>query len=326
MSAKAGRQVVITAADQNDLTTLCNNPAHLKRLGEKIQMASRKDFDPQQQVRLVQTNLPSLAQEGMFPHPGRSLDRTTNSEAVRRLYAGSFGAALRTLSILSLHVPLSKQWFRDRLFDLRGTRRILDAGCGSGQLTRHLAQYADPDASINACDFSVEMLRRARRRLENFAIQFVLGDLTQLPFADASFDCVTCGYAIEHLSNARSGLSELARVLCVGGRMLLLTTENKWSGQLTASMWNCRAYNRQELQYLCHEQGLIWKQELWHSSAHQLFGMGGICVEIERQGRLQLNAGENDKRTRDDAERSESTVKPRALGSSVAAQISRTDG
>ena len=45
-------------------------------------------------------------------------------------------------------------------------------------------------------------------------------------------------------------------------------------------MWNCRAYNRQELQYRCHEQGLIWKKELWYSSVHQRLG---ICVEIERQ-------------------------------------------
>jgi ubiquinone/menaquinone biosynthesis C-methylase UbiE len=202
---------------------------------------------------------------------------------VRRLYAGPAGGVLRTLSYLSMHVPLSESWLRDRVFDLHGAKRILDAGCGAGQLTGHLAKYADSDASITACDLSVEMLLRARQRLANPAIQFVLGDITQLPFADASFDCVTCGYALEHLPDPRSGLAELARVLRVGGRLLLLTTEDRWTGVLTSRVWNCHTYDRQELRRLCREQGLVWKQELSFSKFHQRLGMGGICVEIERQ-------------------------------------------
>ncbi len=71
----------------------------------------------------------------------------SNSESVRRLYAGPAGAILRTLSHLSLHVPLSKYWLRDHTYDRRGATRILDAGCGAGQLTEHLAQYAASDAS-----------------------------------------------------------------------------------------------------------------------------------------------------------------------------------
>lgn len=263
---------------------------------------------------------PSATRRGRGIH-----DRRSNSIAVRRLYAGPGGAALKTLSFLSLHVPLSERWLRDRIFDLRGARRILDAGCGAGQLTSHLARYADRDASITACDFSVEMLLRARQRLANSAIQFVLGDLTRLPFADSSFDCVTCGYAIEHLSDARSGLAELARVLCVGGRLLLLTTEDKWTGHLTASMWNCHAYNRQKFQYRCHEQGLIWKKELWYSSVHKLLGMGGICVEIERQVVSAVEC-RHDQRRLDEAKWSVSTVKPRGIVSSVASQISATGG
>ena len=289
-------------------------------------MSKGQHFDSGQQVRLIQTSLPSSAQGSLLPHFGRNYDQTMNSAAVRRLYAGPGGAALKTLSFLSLHVPLSEQWLRDRLFDLRGARRILDAGCGAGQLTRHLARYADPNASITACDFSVEMLLRARQRKGNSAIQFVLGDLTQLPFADASFDCVTCGYAIEHLSDARSGLAELARVLRVGGKLLLLTTEDRWTGQLTARMWKCHAYNRQEFRYRCHEQGLIWKQELWYSSVHQLLGMGGICVELERQETNSVECRQDDNRVRYDAECSVTTVKPGVLDSSVAAQNLRIGG
>ncbi len=47
------------------------------------------------------------------------------------------------------------------------------------------------------------MLRRARNRLKSSRPRFVVADLTRLPFADASFDCVTCGYVLEHLPDAR---------------------------------------------------------------------------------------------------------------------------
>lgn len=246
-------------------------------------MANGQDVDPGQRMPQGRKSLSHIVPGGISRHIFQNHARTTNSRAVRRLYAGPVGAALKTFSYLSLHVPLSEKWIRDRTFDLRGARRILDAGCGAGQLTRHLARYADSDASITACDLSVEMLLRAWQRLANPAILFVHGDITQLPFADASFDCVTCGYALEHLPDARSGLAELARVLRAGGRLLLLTTEDRWTGHLTSRVWNCRTYNRQDLRRLCHEQGLFWKQELSFSTLHRHLGMGGICVEMECQ-------------------------------------------
>ncbi len=170
------------------------------------------------------------------------------------------------------------------------------------------------------------MLLRARHRLKSYNIQFMLGDLTRLPFADASFDCISCGYAIEHLSDARSGLTELARVLKMGGRLLLLTTEDKWTGYVTAGIWNCHAYNRQEFQCRCHELGLIWKKELWYSPVHQRLGIGGICVEIERQRATSEERSGDGDRIFDDADSSASLVRSRGLRSAGAAETLRTGG
>ena len=126
-------------------------------------------------------------------------------EKVRDVYGGPQGAILATCSLLSLHTPLGARMFRERKFDLRGARRILDVGSGAGQIAKHLIKYSDPEAEITCFDISHEMLRRARNRLKSNRPRFVVADLARLPFADASFDCVTCGYVLEHLPDARVG-------------------------------------------------------------------------------------------------------------------------
>jgi ubiquinone/menaquinone biosynthesis C-methylase UbiE len=203
-------------------------------------------------------------------------------DKVRDVYGGRQGALLATASLLSLHIPLGDRLLRERKFDLRGAKNILDVGSGAGQIAKHLLKYADADASITCCDLSPEMLCRARARLKSSVPQHVAADLARLPFADASFDCVTCGYVLEHLPDARLGLAEIARVMVPGGRLLLLTTEDNFSGAWTSRLWFCRTYNRDELYRTCRELGLEWRKELWFTRMHKLFRAGGICVEIQK--------------------------------------------
>lgn len=206
-------------------------------------------------------------------------------DKVRDVYKGARGAILATCSLLSLHVPLGERLFRARKFDLRGVRRILDVGSGAGQIAGHLIKYSDPDAEITCFDLSYEMLRRARQRLKSPRPRFVAADLSQLPFPDGAFDCITCGYVLEHLPDPRMGLAELARVLVPGGRMLLLTTEENFAGAWTSRIWCCRTYNRRELARTCEEFGLAWQRELWYTPMHKMLRAGGICVEIVREER-----------------------------------------
>jgi len=201
-------------------------------------------------------------------------------EKVRDVYDGPQGALLAACSMLSLHTPLGARLFRERKFDLRGARRILDVGSGAGQIAKHLIKHSDPEAEITCFDLSHEMLRRAHARLKSHRPKFVVADLTRLPFADASFDRVTCGYVLEHLPDPRLGLSELSRVMVPGARMLLLTTEDTFSGAWTSRMWCCRTYNRQELARICEEAGLRWHRELWYTSMHKALRAGGICVDL----------------------------------------------
>jgi ubiquinone/menaquinone biosynthesis C-methylase UbiE len=202
---------------------------------------------------------------------------------VRSVYDGPKGALLATASRLSLHLAMGERLLRRRQFDLRGARRILDVGSGAGQIIQHLLKYADPGASITGFDLSLEMLKRARRRLKSSRPRFINADLTRLPFADQTFDCVTCGYVLEHLPDPRPGLAELSRVLIDGGRMLLIATEDNFGGAWTSRFWLCRTYNRAQLRGTCQALGLAWKQELWFSRLHAAFRAGGICVEIVKQ-------------------------------------------
>ena len=204
-------------------------------------------------------------------------------EKVRDVYDGPKGALLATCSMLSLHTPLGARIFRERKFDLCGARRILDVGSGAGQLAQQLVKYADPAAEITCFDLSHEMLRRARNRLKSDRPRFVVADLARLPFADASFDRVTCGYVLEHLPDARLGLSELSRVMMPGARMLLLTTEDTFSGAWTSRLWCCRTYNRRELARICEEVRLHWDREIWFTRMHKMLRAGGICVQLVKR-------------------------------------------
>jgi len=202
---------------------------------------------------------------------------------VKRVYGGPKGALLAAASWVSLHAPLGERMFRKRKFDLRGARSILDVGSGAGQIASHLLKYADENTKVTCTDLSHPMLRRARTRLKSAIPEFVAADLAQLPFADGSFDCVTCGYVLEHLPDPQPGLAEMARVLKPGGRLLLLTTEDSFSGAWTSRLWYCRTYNRQELLRVCEDLGLICKQEIWFTRMHKAMRAGGICLEIEKR-------------------------------------------
>jgi len=203
-------------------------------------------------------------------------------DKVHEIYSGPQGAVLAVCSLVSLHTPMGDYLLGQRKFDLGGVSRILDIGSGAGQIATHLLKYADPSCQITCCDLSHQMLRRARARLKSERPTFVAADMTRLPFADASFDCVTCGYVLEHLPDPRAGLAEISRVLTRGGRMLLMATEDSFWGALTSRLWCCRTYNRAELFGICQNLGLAWRDELWFTQLHKFFRIGGICVSIEK--------------------------------------------
>lgn len=95
--------------------------------------------------------------------------------------------------------------------------RVLDACCGTGELA--LAARAE-GGRVTGLDFSDRMLERARRKSSE--IEWLTGDLLELPFEDASFDAATVGFGVRNVEDIGRALRELRRVLRPGGRLAIL--------------------------------------------------------------------------------------------------------
>lgn len=95
--------------------------------------------------------------------------------------------------------------------------RVLDACCGTGDLA--LAAHA-VGGVVTGLDFSERMLERARRK--SSAIEWVQGDLLDLPFAGRSFDVGTVGFGVRNVEDLDRALREFRRVLRSGGRLGIL--------------------------------------------------------------------------------------------------------
>jgi SAM-dependent methyltransferase len=233
-----------------------------------------------QRRRKPKRKLPRKALRRLVEFKGiRRLSFREYRDDIRDLYDGPRGAVLALGSLISLHEPLIGHVLRARKFDITGSRKILDVGSGAGQILGHLLKQALPDTQLVAFDLSHQMLRRARTRVKDRRPQYIAGDMMRMPFADGTFDCVTCGWVIEHLPDPRPGLREIGRVLRPGARALILATEDTVSGAFVSRTWRCRTYNRSELERACDEAGLPWKAQLWFTPVHRFFKMGGILVE-----------------------------------------------
>jgi ubiquinone/menaquinone biosynthesis C-methylase UbiE len=201
---------------------------------------------------------------------------------VKRYYDGPAGWFTLLSGVLTGHETLAHRVISPAGFDVSACHRILDAGCGNGRYLRFVLRRATRGAIIVGCDLSYGMLERARRRLAGRVPPLQAADVRQLPYRSASFDAIVCGWMLEHLQDMRVGLRELARVLCPGGKLLLLTTEQSLTGALCSRVYHSRMTSRAELRAACADCGLQWHRELWWSSLHRLLGLGGIVVEVRR--------------------------------------------
>jgi len=96
--------------------------------------------------------------------------------------------------------------------------RVLDVGCGTGDLSIEL--FERTAARVVGIDFCRPMLQLAKQKAPR--LKFIEGDALRLPFADATFDGITIGFALRNLASVEQGLAELHRVLKPQGWLAIL--------------------------------------------------------------------------------------------------------
>ena len=105
-----------------------------------------------------------------------------------------------------------------KIVDTWQPHEIADLATGTGDLALAM-QKKLPHAELTGVDVLPEMLEIARRKGVR---RVVLADAMELPFDDASFDCVTIAFGLRNLENCSSALTEMWRVLKPKGHLLVL--------------------------------------------------------------------------------------------------------
>ncbi|MDI6781006.1 MAG: class I SAM-dependent methyltransferase [bacterium] len=105
--------------------------------------------------------------------------------------------------------------------------KILDAGCGTGEISLELIKRG---YDVFGIDIALNMIRETKQRIEEETDQpfhFLVGDISSLPFNN-SFDIVCCVGITAYLENIQQTIAELVRVIKPEG-YLIITIRNKYS-------------------------------------------------------------------------------------------------
>ncbi len=105
---------------------------------------------------------------------------------------------------------------------------VLDIGAGKG---RHTFFFADNGLEVSAIDLSEESIRYIQKEAQNrnLSVTAQVADMTDLPFADDSFDGIICFHTIYHTDyqGVKKALQEVERVLKPGEKPILLLIPKK---------------------------------------------------------------------------------------------------
>src|SRR5712692_8514718 len=137
--------------------------------------------------------------------------------------------------------------------------QVLDVGCGTGTLAMEVARRVGRAGRVAGVDPGTQQIARARAKAarRNVPIEFQIGVIEQLPFPDQTFDVVLSTLMLHHLpaSLKRQGLSEVARVLKPGGRLVIADFKRKKERQGRAARFHAGGSSMQDLAAMVSDAG-----------------------------------------------------------------------
>jgi demethylmenaquinone methyltransferase / 2-methoxy-6-polyprenyl-1,4-benzoquinol methylase len=154
----------------------------------------------------------------------RTIDASPEPGKVRAMFddiAGSYDL-LNSLMTAGLH----HRWreLGVLLAQVEEGDSALDVCCGTGDFAFALRRAVGPRGRVVGLDFSEEMLQVAREKsgLNQQWVEFVQGDLLDLPFGHGEFDACTVGFGIRNVPDVSRAFSQMRRVVRPGGRVVCL--------------------------------------------------------------------------------------------------------
>jgi len=150
----------------------------------------------------------------MEPHPNNPQHKQMADESMMRTLVHQAEAIW----------PQEVEIFRG--YGLSGPIRILDVGCGTGEITARLAELY-PEATLLGIDLIEPHLETARRRCAAYGarVSFRSADAFALPFGDDELDLVVCRHVLQAVPRPSDAIAEMVRVLRPGGRLHLLVED-----------------------------------------------------------------------------------------------------
>lgn len=154
------------------------------------------------------------------------MDTEYSTHDIEKQHIGSlFDRIATTYDSLNhiLSFGIDRYWRYRAVKGMQSSDRVLDVAIGTADLSLEMIRSLKAK-QIVGIDLSDEMMHIGERKCaeKGYNISFVHANAQKMPFADKSFDAVTCAYGCRNFSNLSEGLSEMYRVMVPGGELMIL--------------------------------------------------------------------------------------------------------